>query len=82
MSIDILTFNIRYDGGERGVRSWPRRMAGVRATLRAHRPDLVGIQEATAGQWQDFTVEYKDDSVSVTKPNTTKIQDLVKKFNR
>ena len=54
MSIDILTFNIRYDGGERGAQSWPRRVDGVRATLRAHRPDLVGIQEATAGQWQDL----------------------------
>jgi len=53
-SLTVMTFNIRYDEEADGRRAWPYRRDAVLQTIRAHDPDLLGLQEPTAGQWQDF----------------------------
>jgi endonuclease/exonuclease/phosphatase family metal-dependent hydrolase len=53
-SLTAMTFNIRYDEPADGPRAWPHRRDAVLQTIRAHDPDLLGLQEPTAGQWQEF----------------------------
>jgi hypothetical protein len=43
---------------------------------------VVKIDSSDKDKWEVLNIEYKDDSISVTKPNTRKIQELIKKFNR
>jgi hypothetical protein len=43
---------------------------------------VVKIDASDKEKWEVLNIEYKDDSISLTKPNTTRIQELVKKFNR
>ena len=53
-SLTVMTFNIRYDEEADGRHAWPHRRQAVLQTIRAHDPDLLGLQEPDAGQWQDF----------------------------
>jgi endonuclease/exonuclease/phosphatase family metal-dependent hydrolase len=50
----VMTFNIRYDDGTDGPLGWRSRRAGVIAAIRAHRPDLLAIQEPTDAQARDI----------------------------
>ena len=43
--LKIMTFNIRYGQADDGDNSWPRRRDLVIARIRAHDPDLIGLQE-------------------------------------
>jgi len=43
---------------------------------------VVKIDSSDDKKWEVLNIEYKDDSVSVAKPSTAKIQDLIKKFNK
>src|SRR4051812_46764355 len=53
MSMHVLTFNIRYDEPEDGANDWAHRRELTIATIRDHDPDLIGLQEPTALQWND-----------------------------
>src|SRR5437868_6024549 len=53
-SLTVMTFNIRYDEQADGRHAWPHRRQAVLQTIRAHDPDLLGLQEPDAGQWQAF----------------------------
>jgi endonuclease/exonuclease/phosphatase family metal-dependent hydrolase len=52
--LTVMTFNIRYDDGSDGPLGWRRRRDGVIATIRAHSPDLLAIQEPTDAQARDI----------------------------
>jgi endonuclease/exonuclease/phosphatase family metal-dependent hydrolase len=52
--LTVMTFNIRYDDGSDGPLGWRPRRDGVLATIRAHDPDLLAIQEPTEAQAQDI----------------------------
>ena len=52
--LTVTTFNIRYDDGSDGPLAWRPRREGVIATIRAHRPDLIAIQEPTDAQARDI----------------------------
>jgi len=52
--LTVMTFNIRYDDGSDGPLAWRPRREGVIATIRAHRPDLLAIQEPTDAQARDI----------------------------
>src|SRR5262245_58983713 len=52
--LTVMTFNIRYDDGSDGPLGWRQRRAGVLETIRAHRPDLLAVQEPTESQAQDI----------------------------
>jgi endonuclease/exonuclease/phosphatase family metal-dependent hydrolase len=49
-----MTFNVRYDTPEDGVHDWAGRRDAVAATVRFHRPDVVGFQEPLAHQLSDL----------------------------
>ena len=52
--LTVMTFNIRYDDGSDGPLGWRPRRSGVIATIRAHRPDLLAVQEPMEAQAQDI----------------------------
>jgi hypothetical protein len=44
---------------------------------------VVQIDTSNDKEWEVINIDYKDDNkVSLAKPNATKIQELIKKFNR
>jgi endonuclease/exonuclease/phosphatase family metal-dependent hydrolase len=49
-TLNIATFNIRYDNPMDGVNAWPNRREWVRDLIDYHEFDIVGIQEALAHQ--------------------------------
>src|SRR5262245_55396519 len=53
MTFCAMTFNIRYDEPADGRHAWPHRRALVVAAIRAHAPDLIGLQEANAVQFAE-----------------------------
>ena len=49
-ALRIMTFNIRYDNPEDGENAWIHRKGHVVSMIRFHKADVVGLQEALAGQ--------------------------------
>jgi hypothetical protein len=43
---------------------------------------VVKIDSSDDKKWEVLNVEYKDDDISLLKPNSAKIQELIKKFNK
>ncbi len=61
-SINVMSFNLRYNNPEDGVHAWPLRKELVAKTLRFHQADLIGVQEALHEQLEDLSQmlpEYK-----------------------
>lgn len=52
-AVRILTYNVRRDVPADGAYDWAGRREAVAGTLRLHRPDLVGLQEPLAHQYDD-----------------------------
>jgi len=50
----VMTFNVRYDEESDDDHAWLHRRAIALATIRAHSPDLMGLQEPSAPQWADI----------------------------
>lgn len=50
LSVDVMTFNIRYGTANDGPNSWPFRATQVLSLIAERSPDFVGIQEAFAFQ--------------------------------
>lgn len=63
-TINIATFNIRYDTAKDGSNAWPHRRQRVRDLIEYHEFDIVGVQEALAHQ-ADFLAEGRLDYVGV-----------------
>src|SRR5262245_27495388 len=55
-----MTFNIRYDEPADGPRRWPYRRALVIDTIRGHDPDLIGLQEPNADQFDEIASQLPD----------------------
>jgi endonuclease/exonuclease/phosphatase family metal-dependent hydrolase len=49
-----MTFNVRYDEPWDGALDWAHRREPAIGAIRAHRPDLLAVQEPTPGQWNDL----------------------------
>src|SRR4051794_22505101 len=47
--IRVMTFNVRYREADDGPLRWDRRKARALARIRAFAPDLLGVQECSAG---------------------------------
>ncbi|HMF98385.1 MAG TPA: endonuclease/exonuclease/phosphatase family protein [Vicinamibacterales bacterium] len=60
MMLTAMTFNIRYDDGSDGPLGWRQRRVGVIETIRAHRPDLLAVQEPTERQARDIAEAMPD----------------------
>lgn len=58
-SINVATYNLRYDTKNDGINAWPNRKENVKALIRFHEFDLFGTQEALRHQLTDIA-ELKD----------------------
>jgi endonuclease/exonuclease/phosphatase family metal-dependent hydrolase len=56
----VMTFNIRYDDPSDGRHAWPHRRALALAAIRAHDPDLLGVQEPLPSQRHDIEAAMPD----------------------
>ena len=45
-SLQVMTYNIRFDNPEDGVNRWELRKENVLALLEKYQPDVLGVQEA------------------------------------
>jgi len=52
--LTVMTFNIRYDEESDGQHVWRNRRSAVIDTIRAHDPDLLGLQEPDGAQWREL----------------------------
>ncbi|MFB6087384.1 MAG: endonuclease/exonuclease/phosphatase family protein [Haloarculaceae archaeon] len=52
-AVRLVSFNVRYDEPDDGRFDWEGRRDAVASTLRFHRPDVVGLQEPLAHQYED-----------------------------
>ncbi len=52
--ITVMTFNIRYDNPNDLQNAWPNRKPLVASTIRFHKIDCAGLQEALNGQLKDL----------------------------
>ena len=52
--LTVMTYNVRYDSPNDGKYVWHRRRDRVASVVRFHRPDLVGLQEASPDQVDDL----------------------------
>ena len=54
-SVNVMTFNIRYNNPNDGENAWPRRQELVANLVRFHEIDLLGVQEALKDQLDDLS---------------------------
>lgn len=53
-TVNIASYNIRYNNSGDGVNAWPNRKENVNALIRYHEFDIFGIQEGLIGQVKDI----------------------------
>jgi endonuclease/exonuclease/phosphatase family metal-dependent hydrolase len=53
-TLQIMSFNIRYNNPDDGVHAWPHRKERVAGLIRFHGADVVGMQEVLKGQIDDL----------------------------
>ncbi len=56
-SLNVMTFNIRYDNPDDGENNWKHRKEMVGGIIRFHEIDIVGVQEALHHQMMDLQSE-------------------------
>lgn len=54
-SLNVMSFNIRFNNPNDGENAWPHRKALVANTVQFYRADLVGVQEALKEQLDDLS---------------------------
>lgn len=59
-SIDVMTYNIRYDNPGDGVNQWSNRKDKVFALIKKYDPEIIGLQEALHHQLQELVSNLKD----------------------
>jgi endonuclease/exonuclease/phosphatase family metal-dependent hydrolase len=53
-SLNVMTFNIRWNNAGDGVNAWPERKQKAASQIAFHEADIVGVQEALHGQLIDL----------------------------
>jgi endonuclease/exonuclease/phosphatase family metal-dependent hydrolase len=53
-TVNVMSFNIRYDNPGDKENAWPNRKEMVAATIRFHKIDIAGLQEALSHQVKDL----------------------------
>lgn len=53
-SLNVMSFNIRFNNPDDGEHAWPHRKDRVAGLVRFHEADVVGMQEALPGQIRDL----------------------------
>ena len=54
MQITVMTFNLRYDKPDPGVRQWKKRVGAIASLIQHYKPDLLGTQEGKPHQLADL----------------------------
>jgi endonuclease/exonuclease/phosphatase family metal-dependent hydrolase len=54
MQITVMTFNLRYDKPDPGVRQWQKRVGSIASVIQHYKPDLLGTQEGKSHQLADL----------------------------
>ncbi|QEH40582.1 endonuclease/exonuclease/phosphatase family protein [Chitinophaga sp. XS-30] len=54
-SLQVMTFNIRYNNPGDSINAWPNRADKVASQILYHQPAVLGVQEALWGQMQDLS---------------------------
>ncbi|MCE7072116.1 endonuclease/exonuclease/phosphatase family protein [Dyadobacter sp. CY327] len=52
-TINVASYNLRYNTANDGVNAWPNRKENVKGLIRFHEFDIFGVQEALIGQLKD-----------------------------
>ncbi|WP_439555417.1 endonuclease/exonuclease/phosphatase family protein [Dyadobacter sp.] len=52
-TINVASYNLRYNTSNDGINAWPNRKENVKALIRFHEFDIFGVQEALVGQLKD-----------------------------
>ena len=52
-TINVASYNLRYNTPNDGVNAWPNRKENVKGLIRFHEFDIFGVQEALIGQLKD-----------------------------
>jgi len=52
-TINVASYNLRYNTPNDGVNAWPNRKENVKGLVRFHEFDIFGVQEALVGQLKD-----------------------------
>ncbi len=61
MELRLMSFNVRYENpGDRGDKSWRRRIPEAVKMIRSESPDVIGVQEALHGQAADLWASLPD----------------------
>lgn len=61
MELSLMSFNVRYENErDAGSRAWASRLRPIIRMLRAEKPDVFGVQEATHGQAADLWASLPD----------------------
>jgi len=64
-AINVISYNIRYLNNVDGENIWANRKDNVKALLKFHDADIVGVQEAMAAQFDDLLANSEYDAVGV-----------------
>jgi endonuclease/exonuclease/phosphatase family metal-dependent hydrolase len=64
-SLNVATYNLRYNRAEDGANAWPARKEMVKALIRYHEFDIFGTQEGLADQIADLAQMAEFDHVGV-----------------
>jgi endonuclease/exonuclease/phosphatase family metal-dependent hydrolase len=59
-ALRVMTFNIRYNNAADGENAWPKRRDWVAEIIREQKVDILGVQEAQAGQVRDLEERLQD----------------------
>jgi endonuclease/exonuclease/phosphatase family metal-dependent hydrolase len=59
-AVKVMSFNIRYNNKADGENAWPNRKDWVAEIVNREQPDVLGLQEAQAGQIKDLEPRLKD----------------------
>jgi len=53
-TLNVMTYNIRFDTPADGVNAWPNRIQKVASVIQQHDPDIIGVQEALPHQLKEL----------------------------
>jgi endonuclease/exonuclease/phosphatase family metal-dependent hydrolase len=59
-SLNIITYNIRYNNPDDGVNAWPLRKDKVSGLLKFYKADIFNVQEALPEQMDDIAAQFPD----------------------
>lgn len=82
-SVKVMTLNLRYDNPRDSTNAWPNRASLVSSFIRNEKPDLLGMQEVLAHQYEYLDSVLKDyGSVGVGRSDGAKAGEMNPVFFR